>query len=72
MSVETTRVRTSTAADTALPSVQGVYQSRLATAAEAAAGIENGSTIAMGLSPHAPEAPPMRTILSLTVLSFWT
>ena len=54
MSVETTRVRTSTAADTELPSFQSAYQSRLTTAEEAMAQVANGSTMAMGLSPCQP------------------
>src|SRR5690349_5712154 len=56
MSVETTRVRTSTTADTALPSFEAAYQSRVTTAVEAMAQVESGSTIAMGLSPCQPPA----------------
>jgi itaconate CoA-transferase len=56
MSVETTRVRTSTAADIALPSFDAAYRARLTSAAEAMATVDSGSTIALGLSPCQPPA----------------
>lgn len=56
MSVETSRSRISTAAETTAPPVASLYRSRLTTAAEAMGQVASGSTIAMGLSPCQPPA----------------